>query len=124
MENLILKNNEMIAKFMGAIVRGSETFRIAGKIEFPNRPFKSCAVKDLQYHNSWDWLMPVIDKIEFHSEPEVRFVIFPDETLLQELDYDSKFNHRDNTCGPNRLTNLYNCVVEYIRDHNSANNIK
>lgn len=41
-----MENNKLIAEFMGAV--GSPMYK-------PN---------EMKYHSSWDWLMPVIEKIE------------------------------------------------------------
>ena len=49
-----MKNNKLIAEFMGDITS------MNAKVSFS----KNCGVNDLQYHNSWDWLMPVVEKIE------------------------------------------------------------
>lgn len=52
--------NEVIALFMG----GSSIKEHGGKRYVYY--LKSCAkdVSDLKYHTSWDWLMPVVEKIE------------------------------------------------------------
>lgn len=70
MENII-KNNKLIAQFMGGKLNGELSFRIAqNDIFIPN-----CGVVRwdtvetgkgpvIKYHESWDWLMPVVEKIE------------------------------------------------------------
>ena len=53
-----MENNKLIAEFMG-VSQGEHT-------HFMVEPFalESYAnVDDLKYHISWDWLMPVIEKI-------------------------------------------------------------
>lgn len=59
----IIEGNKLIAEFMGAkwngatenIFRFTENLPIEGKNNY----------KTLEYHSSWDWLMPVVEKIEY-----------------------------------------------------------
>lgn len=59
------ESNKLIAVFMGA---DPETMDEDG-FEFPEAPFTSkpnqryFAWDGLKYHESWDWLMQVVDKI-------------------------------------------------------------
>ncbi len=55
-----MNNNKLIAEFMG-----NDIVNLAGVdcIEFENGK-RYEKVRDLQYHTSWDWLMPVLDKIK------------------------------------------------------------
>ncbi len=50
------KNNKLIAEFMGIVYHKLEKV-----IVIDNLVIKE---DDLQYHLSWDWLMPVVEKIE------------------------------------------------------------
>lgn len=70
-----VNGNRIIAEFMGA---EEETMQVkaspignakapTGRIYFQNRNpdnMHLCLIEDLRYHTSWDWLMPVIEKIE------------------------------------------------------------
>ena len=47
MENI--KDNKLIAEFMGSNLNGLESWQYE---------------EELQYHTSWDWLMPVVERIE------------------------------------------------------------
>ena len=57
--NLIAKQhcNKLIAEFMGhePIVKGDDVYYELNHIRLTS-------ADDLRYHNSWDWLMPVVDK--------------------------------------------------------------
>lgn len=55
MEN-ITENNKLIAEFMGI-----EKDKIG---RFIQRKANTENILYLQYHSSWDWLMPVVEKIE------------------------------------------------------------
>jgi hypothetical protein len=43
------ENNKLIAEFMGSNLNGLESWQYE---------------EELQYHTSWDWLMPVVEKID------------------------------------------------------------
>lgn len=64
MENIIQKN-EVIANYRGVPVNSNGTYELPkfGKLKF-NGDFKTEFLpKELKYHKSWDWLMPVIDEL-------------------------------------------------------------
>lgn len=56
----IVEKNKIIAEFMGGILHtngsSGEWFKFDGGIAHDT--------SDLKYHSSWDWLMPVVEKIE------------------------------------------------------------
>jgi len=55
-----MKNNKLIAEFMGISIDGEFAY-----IEDEGSPLEEVIpINKLNYHNSWDWLMPVVDKIE------------------------------------------------------------
>ena len=56
---------------------------------------------NLQYHTSWDWLKPVVDKIEIKHQG-----------VPQQLLHLSLFS---------TLDEVYNAVVEYITFYNEQN---
>lgn len=63
MEKNIVEGNKLIAEFMGgALVYLGEL----ANIEFQRSAtlFEYIPIERLQYHSSWDLLMPVVDKIE------------------------------------------------------------
>ena len=73
-EQEILDGNKLIAEFMGA--------KYNSKLDLVNlgANHKLVGINELQYHSSWDWIMPVVDKIrktgkivliEFHDEEVV-----------------------------------------------------
>jgi len=56
----ILRNNKLIAQFMGHYKKGEGILHF--KEGFSN-PYVTNNVEDIKYHSSWDWLMPVVIKI-------------------------------------------------------------
>lgn len=47
------EDNVLIAKFMGGVLSS-----------VPNGTYSVNRLSELKYHSSWDWLMPVVEKIE------------------------------------------------------------
>lgn len=54
------ENNILIAEFMGYINNGDDEFLI--------HPVTNHDVNDFPYDTSWDWLIPVVEKIEQINE--------------------------------------------------------
>ena len=99
-ENELLENNKLIAEFM------SDISSMNAKVSFS----KNCGVNDLQYHTSWDWLKPVVDKITELSGK------LPTEegNLPNEEDWASGFSVFMAT----DIQATYNAVVEFIEEYN------
>ena len=91
-----MENNKLIAEFMGLQFSKGEYYR----------PLYNSGdwtpENELQYHTSWDWLMPVISKItrdEEYLEDDYR------EHLMDIVPY----GHIEDT---------YDAVVTFITEHN------
>lgn len=88
-------NNDMIGEFMGC-----------EEIE------KSTQFKRWWYRYSWDWIIPVIEKIESLNygvtihETECDIYTFPDKIVIV------------NGIGETKLEGVYNAVVEFIKMYN------
>ncbi len=82
-----MKDNRIIAEFMGSNLNGLESWQYE---------------EELQYHTSWDWLMPVVSKItrdEQYFEDDYR------EYLMDIVPY----GHIEDT---------YDAVVQFIKQYN------
>ena len=82
-----MKDNRIIAEFMGSNLNGLESWQYE---------------EELQYHTSWDWLMPVVSKItrdEQYWEEDYR------EYLMDIVPY----GHIEDT---------YDAVVQFIKQYN------
>jgi len=92
-----MKNNKLIAEFMGY-----DIITEAEKDKFPT----VLTTKDVKYHSSWDWLMPVVEKIDnLFGENDI-----VDDMINKVHNAVLQFN-RDIT---------YNAVVEFIKDYNTG----
>ena len=112
MKNTI-ENNELIAEFMGL----SEPYYLPqyGNIR-PNGEWKDeFNINQLKYNSSWDWLMPVVEKIEtlgfwIRMDYGDVFVVDDDSNIIIENPM-----HED---GYTKLSLVYQVVVEFITWYN------
>ena len=91
------ENNKLIAEFMGA-----EKTHIQSVGDVPSKNGSEYADK-LQYHSSWDWLMPVISKCM-----EVRGSYYIESIYHSLHVQDLSFAHES--------------VVNFIKEHNNGKN--
>ena len=90
----LTNNNKLIAKFMGhePIVKGDDVYYELNHIRLTS-------ADDLRYHNSWDWLMPVVYKILWLEDYE-------------EESYEDIHNGLTNAL----IGQTYDAVVEFIKE--------
>jgi hypothetical protein len=96
----IIKGNKLIAEFMG---------EVCGEMTIQN---KKGSWDFTEYHSSWDWLMPVVEKI--------------DEKCPQHPDFEDADTGRpctifDATSSPWKIENTYKTIIEYIEWYNIQN---
>ena len=107
------ENNKLIAEFMGfkpcltsdpngnKIYVGTETpFGWQYPDCYPEHDYL-ISVEDLKFNTSWDWLMPVVQKIgdEYYNTP---------------------FNKLNNEVNIWTLEDTYNAVVEFIKEYSDG----
>ena len=92
-----MKDNKIIAEFMGYDISTSLRDGVEC-VEYAEDNIR--ALSDTHYHNSWDWLMPVISKcLEVGGDISVERIYHSLHT--QDLSF------------------AYKEVVEFIKEHNS-----
>ena len=87
-----MKNNKIIAEFMGATIGDRYVSFPDIKIKDVGMVSNNRSVEDLHYNTSWDWLMPVVHKIR-----------------LEDLDFDVLEIGLP-------LNDVYDAVVEFINE--------
>lgn len=101
--NRYLENNILIAEFMGVFPPKSFTGQSVGPIEY------------IPYHQSWDWLMPVIEKIENCFNGMV-LVNISDENCRIEHSLQPEYSISVST--ESKIKSTYEAVLEFIKWHN------
>lgn len=112
-------DNELIAEFMGGVSREKifpEDRQIIKTSEHGN-----CYTENLKYDTSWDWLMPVVFKIDkLYNEN------FPPDFIQRVISKESEIidSHYMNVIAVPMATpieEIYKEVVEFVKWHNSNN---
>lgn len=88
------ENNKLIAEFMGIIPNEAGVYYVS--------EHKGYSLENLLYHTSWDWLMPVVEKIL-------------DISFQDEGDAEDFYSIRD--CMPD-INHTYKAIVEFINQYN------
>lgn len=119
MNKEILEGNKLIAEF------------VTEEPEVLRRDLKRAGtLESMQYHESWDWLMPVIEKIEKNTSYELTtsydkrfefigwsvhwFTLKASDEILGYIE-DKRFNTKINAA--------WYAMVEFIKWYNENNNI-
>lgn len=111
MNNTTENDNKLIAEFMGAEVTELEI----GDIYYP---INGCSVflRKMKYHESWDWIMPVVEKIEALGYGCTigmgTYVVIQDDTTESGVEITRMTDN-------NKLTGTYEAVVEFIKWYNN-----
>jgi len=123
MENKeIIEGNKLIAEFMGGKYRKgnkkqSIEERYFGLIEKGYYHW----VSELRYHKSWDWIMPVVEKIEkLGCIVEISYsLVCMCRICVIGKKYEKAFNiTNDNNGGLEPIIAVYKSVVEFIKWYN------
>ena len=91
-----MKNNKLIAEFMGASFNDKGMTRICGEFGL-----ERVSALNLKYHTSWEWLMPVCQKIDKYLEDNISLIGYFDDCLKS-----------------NDIDVRYQSVVEFINQLN------
>lgn len=101
----IIEGNKLIDKFMGAIRRTDY-----GK----NNDYFSY-ISAIKYHSSWDWLMPVVEKIQSLG---FKFIIGDSNRVtVYNKDYDWRNGHTEDFL----IECVWHGVVQFIKWYNNQN---
>ena len=105
------KNNKLIAEFMG------------GKLKWLNKIDSSYVsgyanIAGLKFHKSWDWLMPVVEKIESLNinEIPIEVHIHSNDCLISDIEHNSI---GELSSLGSKIKSVYECVVEFIKWYNN-----
>ena len=123
-----MKDNKLIAEFMGAV--GTPKYNptewdvyITGCLDVDSDDENAqhfYTPDEMKYHKSWDWLMPVVEKIEDIECKETSTDLVGYHLYDIEIRQNVTTIHGTNieeTAG-DKLFNTYNAVVEFIKQYN------
>lgn len=119
-EEQILDGNKLIAEFMGAKYDKDTSFPIhPDDLWLPIHGicnFKTIKIgkgKILLYHKSWDWLMPVVEKIE---NLKFEYSYYKGRAIITDLGFQNMMN--DIAFSGSRIEATWLAVVEFIKWYN------
>ena len=99
------ENNKLIAEFM-EVKFDKGTFYNMGYDIFSNgNLYRS---HELKYHESWDWLMPVVEKI--------MILVMEDDS--NELYNSEEWDNITHTLVQIQIKSVYKAVVNFIKEYN------
>ena len=111
----MINKNKLIAEFMGLKEHKGSYYFINKEEWIPD--------VELEYHKSWDWLMPVVEKIEnFIFDENNSYNVTIGSTnycVIQDSNGNTIEIIKDN--GKSKLETTYQAVVEFINQHNKTN---
>ena len=115
--NEILEGNKLIAEFMGI---KTKVYSDRPSIVYYDYNGFMNSTDQMEYHSSWDWLMPVVQKIETMDSCRYKIILhfeiaFIDDTATRP---DSSVIRAS---GNNRLETAYNMVIKFIQWYNNKN---
>lgn len=111
----IEEKNRIIAEFMGVeFTKIGERFMASPT---PNE-VGSCWEEQLKYHTSWDWLMPVVEKIEsVRNEDGYHLIVCIEGTVCKIQNEDgSIIVDADDV---SKMAAIYKAVVQFIEWYNN-----
>lgn len=118
----IIKGNILISEFMGP--HYESTFRGKGRMRLyvgkrPNERANHEA-HELEFHESWDWLMPVVEKIEsLTSHGDFKYIVsIQGGYCCVSEDGDGEMIHTQDWESP-KIQVVWETVVKFITWHNS-----
>ena len=104
----INENNVLFAKFMNILVSEYETIH--------EKDITKSQILALKYHCSWDWLIPVVEKIE-NMEECLYFILESNTTKIVTWD-GFEFNYRVDGVFKTKILSVYKACTEFIKWYN------
>lgn len=130
----IIDGNRVIAEFMGIKILTKKEY--AKMTNCPIEEIINMPEQNVYYHSSWDWLMPVIDKIESldlrkngYDFPKVKFLgdhieIFIYATYRSDyiywqpwVDLRGNWHNHPKQCN-SKIEAAYKAVIDFIKWYN------
>lgn len=116
MENQnVLNGNKLIAEFMGFLKPYGDVYQCC----FNNINITTNG-EYIRFHKSWDWLMPVVEKIENLKSPV--YIHSNCCTIYEKVNFNTdKGDLFIESYNDNKLLAVYDTVIKYIKWYNNKN---
>ena len=96
-----MKDNKLIAEFMGFTKDSKDLYLIDDYSLRGEDEYQATYVSEMKFHTSWDWMMPVVEKIEMECEG-----------VPEQLMHISLFSTK---------AEVHKAVLEFINEYNKHN---
>lgn len=113
----IEENNKLIAEFMS--MRTGRNFKLIGdkvNLTVIDRKKTVCEAYELRFNISWDWLMPVVEKIETLENKDGYCYIVNNQFALTKIQADQDIIVE--LTAIDKKMSIYKAVVEFIKWYN------
>lgn len=116
----VVEGNKLILLFMGGVV-GSSTKYTDGEVVIHSIHIGDAQIKDFvnetKYHKQWNWLMPVVEKIEGLG---FQMFIHNDGCYMRKWHFKGNFPYFGNI-EDSKIEATYKTVVQFIQWYNLNN---
>lgn len=122
-EKEIIEGNKLIAGFMESVYKGHGYPNIVNFLISPSQfeTSNSFEVDELKYHTSWDWLMPVVEKISSMDSGKFSVEIdFPFGVSIKKHNIEPDEELIYGTAEETILQCLYSAVIQFIQWYNQT----
>lgn len=97
----IKEGNRLLAEFMGWKITGTQFRNIPDNYKDPNDSDNILSIDDFEYHSSWDWLMPVVQKIKATDTGLDVYSLYVEDSLRTA-----------------NIKEVYEAVIDFIKNYN------
>lgn len=120
-EQEILEGNKLIAEFMG-IYNSQLLLNINENIGSQYIPYLGDDyISNLKFHSSWDWLMPVVEKIENDLQDSFNVdIINKNQCEIVRNGNEFICGYGFETINHSKIEAVYNSIVEFIKWYNGS----
>ena len=112
LEQEIIEGNKLITKFTqlrGEYDEDNDTIYLESDLDGEG-VYK---LSQLKYHSSWDWLMPVVEKIENFNDSCTLFIIEDERCHVN-----SQNGFEIDSTGHTKIEAVYNATIAFIKWYN------
>lgn len=117
------QHNKLIAEFMGYFPQDIVSkdgylgwWSTPNSLKFPNYDCKQLRFSEMEFNSSWDWLMPVVERIEEHNNGYTKVCIEDESCQIstQEKSILNKNYFELYSTSHSKIDATYKAVVEFV----------